>query len=809
MKRKIGFFQKGIAQLPVVLVLVLMVIAIPATLKLTQETQETRSGAAIDAPCKECSGIACVPIRSPPYCDHSFNECSVNADCGTAVCTDGARRCATATSAVRQHCVDGQWTYLDTCDYGCDGGACNPPPPPNTPVPPTPVPPTPVPPTPVPPTPTSECLVGQCMPGGAGASCPSGMVPGSPMNCGVGGICCKVAPTPTGSDFVTCEEGESCFSVSYCEGNTNPWYSDLSRPCGPNAYCCVPELIPTPTLGGCDVSCDGPEDCESGYCRIGLTFLTPNRCRNPDCSNELDCVCDCELGDTRCVDGEILEQCTATLGDGWNLIRDCDDPNKQGCVGGSCITVRDGTSQCNCDQVGPSPSATPIPTDVPGCILSGSACSPNTCSTCCDGEYRSSGDASWICCIPDGGESGGVSSKCCSEQHYRDEDNFWTCGVAPVIATPVPPTPTDVPGCTSSGSVCYLYGESVPDCDTCCDSFKITGGTTGKCCILDGGSSDGMSSKCCSGSDYGDYLDGGPVCGIAPAGTVTPVPTGASPGVVTNTPPPLPTLPPVQPGDDCRVDADCGSPTPAKPGCSVQCVTEYCPENSGCGKTEGSTGAVNCQIYPPSGTIWNENYSACVEPGEEPPGDEDDCSESQGIMTQVQKNDEDSLSGYVSITEGESVNLLCISKQNFQEANEVRIDVQGPDGHSFSYMGSKVTAWEPSVAGGWAVTCVSVDPDCGGMSSDPSSVVDVYAIPVASMCYRCPDEGEEGVIGVEGGDFDCDDDVTMNDASLWIREYNDSLIIGAQEERMADVDCDGEAKVDDLSVWIRAYEGGN
>jgi len=186
----------------------------------------------------------------------------------------------------------------------------------------------------------------------------------------------------------------------------------------------------------------------------------------------------------------------------------------------------------------------------------------------------------------------------------------------------------------------------------------------------------------------------------------------------------------------------------------------------------------------------------------------EECSEPSGILARVQRDENDPLREFISIEENESIRLVCVSGQAVLPASHVELMVSGPDGYEMVHPAAIHPAWAPPSAGDYQYYCRSTDVNCDDLSSN-TAVVDVYASPIASMCYRCPDEGGDGVIGVEGGDFDCDNSITMNDVSLWIREYNDSLVNGAQEERIADVDCDGEATVDDLSVWIRAYKGGD
>ncbi|MFH1561042.1 MAG: hypothetical protein ABID04_00480 [Patescibacteria group bacterium] len=123
--------QRGIAQLPIILGLVLLGVALPAVMKLAQENQDKRSSAAYDVPCKQCN-------RSTEKCEGTgltgcsnlLNECSSDSQCLSAAnkkcdgADPGTRRCKPGSKAV-QVCDAGQWKGTGTtCADKCENGEC-------------------------------------------------------------------------------------------------------------------------------------------------------------------------------------------------------------------------------------------------------------------------------------------------------------------------------------------------------------------------------------------------------------------------------------------------------------------------------------------------------------------------------------------------------------------------------------------------------------------------------------------------------------------------------------------------------------
>ncbi len=294
----------------------------------------------------------------------------------------------------------------------------------------------------------------------------------------------------------------------------------------------------------------------------------------------------------------------------------------------------------------------------------------------------------------------------------------------------------------------YSGGGVICDYQDCVE----TAPTSTPSCIAEGQICYEDCARCCD-DDYhevgGDYYCGSTVLPTSsPAFTITPRPRA------TNTPVPLPTN--VGPGEPTNTPV----PLPTNPG------------------TQPTS--------PPS------------------PGT---CSEPSGILARVQRDETDPLREFISMEAGTAIRLVCVSGQEVRPANDARLVVDGPNGYHEIYLRAIHEAWTPSASGDYTFYCESRDSDCDGLRSNTAAIT-VSGETAPGMCFRCPNEGEEGIIGVTGGDFDCTNEITMDDTALWVREYNDTLVNGAQEGRMADVDCDGEATVDDLAVWIRAFRGG-
>ena len=74
--------EQGLAQIPIILGLAILVAGLAAAGRLTQQEQDIREYAAVDVPCNICSAGKClVNKRVPPSCSRSLDECLKDIDC--------------------------------------------------------------------------------------------------------------------------------------------------------------------------------------------------------------------------------------------------------------------------------------------------------------------------------------------------------------------------------------------------------------------------------------------------------------------------------------------------------------------------------------------------------------------------------------------------------------------------------------------------------------------------------------------------------------------------------------------------------
>jgi hypothetical protein len=234
-----------------------------------------------------------------------------------------------------------------------------------------------------------------------------------------------------------------------------------------------------------------------------------------------------------------------------------------------------------------------------------------------------------------------------------------------------------------------------------------------------------------------------------------------------------------------------GSVKPAECTSNVQCGGDPLPTPT--------TGPFPTKFWPTG--LPYPSVSPVLSP---PPGLGEACSEPKGILARVQKDEKDPLKEEISLNVGESIRLICVSGEEVRPAKNVEMLISGSNGYEVNYPGAINAAWSPQEGGNYEFVCRSTDPNCKALVLSNKAKMKVGE----TLCYRCQNEGQAGVIGVGGGDFDCNNTITMDDVGLWIVEYNDTLEVGAKQGRRADVDCDGKATIDDLAVWIRAYGGG-
>jgi len=632
MKRK-HRSQRGIAQVPLILGLLLIGLALPAAMRLVRERQETRRSAAIDEPCKICVGNYCREVASPPHCSHSKNECSSNINCKSTptstprptarptVRPTSAPECSGTSCECRRDqvycCSSGRYIYKETCSYTCRGGSCIS-----------------VPtsaPTPRPTTPAgTQCirLYDSCQ---SSYDCYRLGTSRGQMDCPSGQVCCEFrtsTPTPRPTTRPTSTPYNACrwsTAVTACVGNCSV---GTCKAIGMYRCGCVAAPTPTPK----PTSVTGCANPSGALYSFSCGSWWGNNTARFQCKS----------------DGK------------WDWVGNCSSQNKV-CKNGSCVAA-----------------PTPTPTTKPGCLSNNTVCefSDTTamanCSDCCNGYYRvgttgrcgpaptpTAGPGAGACGSRPNGDKWCSRDRACSCNNgsitcggtctYGCDSATATCKLRPG-ASPTPttrpgasPTPTQSYTCpiwrancflTSNGCAFYgrssLSGKTCPSGRTCCGPMLTPPPAGQKCCC---------ERRCVFGDPCSLMSEcrGGTIeCSDVYCSGVNPTPT--VPGGVRPTATPgqvWPTVTP-QPGQVCGSDADCGSAT--KPGCAVQCVTAYCPGNSGCGKREGSAGALNCQLYPPSGTHWTDGYSACVsdsQPTQPPSGPTATTAPGQPTATSV------------------------------------------------------------------------------------------------------------------------------------------------------------------------------
>lgn len=413
--------KKGLAQIPLMIGLLVMAVAVPVATKLVQESQDTRNRAA--------SVITTTP---PP-----------------SGCTEGYVRCF---NNVQQGCQNGSWVFQINCPNGCSGNYCKvvststPRPSTSTPKPPTSTP--------------KPCINATCA-----SDCSRS--PGYTGTC-VNNVCkCTLKPTSTPPTCLNisdqfCTTG-SCSSSGATAG---------SGTCLSGQTCCKPGYVwdtptptrylsptpkqPTSTPNPCSVTSNKPlnctcsysSQCASGYCSgVCLTNLTTcnqvfetRRCEN---SAEYTCTNDVWVKTKTCTGPCVNNACpkpTATP-------RSCQGTAGSGvCRSNGCLSGETDGGQGNCSAPGIRCCAPKSPTPI--------SCKYGKCESGDEGmtkcvnnaQYFCDGDCYvWVKNCPNG----------CS-------GNF--CKTTPT-STPTKKPPTNTP--TPTGPLkCYCQG-NCGDSDNC------------------------------------------------------------------------------------------------------------------------------------------------------------------------------------------------------------------------------------------------------------------------------------------------------------------------------------------------------
>jgi len=251
-------------------------------------------------------------------------------------------------------------------------------------------------------------------------------------------------------------------------------------------------------------------------------------------------------------------------------------------------------------------------------------------------------------------------------------------------------------------------------------------------------------------------------------------------------------------------------------------VTDYCPGNSGCGKTEGTNGALNCQLYPPFGTSWNSDYSACVggagpSPVVTPPPPaptsqpQPSTCEYTSLQARVQIDISHDWRTQLTVNKGEKVNLGCMYDGTGQLAKTARLVAKHSDmtETNFETDDNPVKEWVAPKGGNYTIYCEHMDGSkCPGLVSSSNATLSI-----GSACLECPN------------DFHCygpsDDKAQELGYSWfatgyvqqgWVAQVPDEYCVDAGKlkptwlgKSRGDANCDGKLDIADTSIWRNEF----
>ncbi len=376
--------RKGLAQIPLILGLLVMAVAIPVATKLVQENQDSRNQAAgcagINQGCSTrpcCAGLTCADESS----GFSYPRCI-----GAGSCPQGHRKCEGNN---QYYCNAGNWVLEKACgSLGCDGDGCR--------------------------VPACSGTETKCNDSGNQVlQCNNGVWK-LLSNCSYGcsnGACKNPPPTatptkkPTATPAPCAKSGQACSTRSCCNATDVCTNEGLSYPkCVPRAE--IPTYIPVPTE-----VCVGPgKPCSTRSCCAGLTCtaealaypqcvencsLLTNRPDNCKCTNNTHCKSkNCSGGvckpSGRVSQPPISDKCPgaqACPDSTGNVLRDCKNPDSDGTSRDSICSAAGGVETCDgrnfcCPNAGGKWT-----TDMTQCPTAA------TCAKCADASAKGKGDA--------------------------------------------------------------------------------------------------------------------------------------------------------------------------------------------------------------------------------------------------------------------------------------------------------------------------------------------------------------------------------------------------------------------------------
>ena len=184
----------------------------------------------------------------------------------------------------------------------------------------------------------------------------------------------------------------------------------------------------------------------------------------------------------------------------------------------------------------------------------------------------------------------------------------------------------------------------------------------------------------------------------------------------------------------------------------------------------------------------------------------------QTLQARVQPNSQTHWAKKLTLKQGEKLNLGCMYNESGRLASNVKLVVTGPINREWNR--NLISQWQPPVGGDYQVKCVSRDNRCSGLSSDQSNNSASF-----TMIQLCPLTCKQIKPGYKGpgrlnGDANCDGQVNGADFEIFRIQWNiydqanDNVppeeVIPA-EERSADFVCD-PTRPETIGVRAEDYE---
>jgi len=116
----------GLAQIPLLIGLLIMAVAVPVATKLVQQNQTNQGKAASSDTCTKDETKCVGGLQQTCKCGY-LGDCAwwtTGLSCTSTTCTEGSTRCSSNGGSVEE-CKSNVWTNVSSCIYGCSAGVCN------------------------------------------------------------------------------------------------------------------------------------------------------------------------------------------------------------------------------------------------------------------------------------------------------------------------------------------------------------------------------------------------------------------------------------------------------------------------------------------------------------------------------------------------------------------------------------------------------------------------------------------------------------------------------------------------------------